>query len=137
MPTAPRRPCRKPGCHALHGNASGYCDTHQLAAKRERWDDDRGTASQRGYGAHWRKVRDAILRRYPLCQAEGCTQAATVVHHRDEDPGNNAADNLMAMCRACHERHHGRQAQGGGGGSKVHGIREKTGRAAVYAVCQN
>lgn len=107
--------------------------------------DARGSASQRGYDATWRKVRVAYLRAHPMCEVKGCPRVAAVVHHRDEDPRNNAQGNLMGMCRECHEQHHGRQASQsgcyasgwpsdprhpwrqvstGGGGPKVHGDRQ-------------
>lgn len=72
--------------------------------------DARGSASQRGYDAAWAKVRVAYLRAHPMCEVKGCPQVATVVHHCDENSRNNAVGNLMAMCRAHHEQHHGRMA---------------------------
>ena len=58
----------------------------------------------------WQRLRRMYLNAHPLCQGDGCrnrTTPATEVHHRLPvaarpelalDP-----DNLMSVCRACHE----------------------------------
>ena len=73
MPSAPAKPCRHPGCSALVRDGSGYCVKHlqvkQASAKAEqqRYDQERGSSAQRGYGARWQKVRAGFLRSHPLC----------------------------------------------------------------------
>lgn len=106
MPAAPKRPCRKPGCNALHRNASGFCDAHEKQAQ-EAYDRSRSSAASRGYDGAWRILRDNFLRAYPMCQAKGCKHVAEMVHHKDHNPRNNSQDNLMAVCRPCHELIHG------------------------------
>ena len=112
MPHRPPRPCRKPGCHGLSVDLGGCCAEHLAWAQEARahahhaQDRKRGSAAQRGYGAPWQRIRRQTLRREPLCAR--CGRAAEVVHHRDEDSRNNAENNLMSLCRACHERLHGR-----------------------------
>lgn len=105
MPTAPLRPCCKPGCSALHSNATGLCAKHQVLAQ-EAYDRTRTSAAQRGYDGRWRILRDLKLRADPMCEAQGCRHQATMVHHKDKNPHNNADDNLMSVCRTCHERIH-------------------------------
>jgi 5-methylcytosine-specific restriction enzyme A len=105
MPAAPRRPCRKPGCSALHGNASGLCDPHD-ADERKRVDLRRGSAASRGYGEAWRIIRDIKLRANPMCEAKNCKHVASLVHHKDKNPHNNSQDNLMSCCTPCHELIH-------------------------------
>lgn len=39
---------------------------------------------------------------------ERCGGVGNVVHHKDENPWNNALDNLERLCRSCHAGHHGR-----------------------------
>jgi hypothetical protein len=59
----------------------------------------------------WIRVRDWKLSRNPLCewcQNKGQATWATVVHHTNENPWDNRIDNLVALCRQCHEDHHGR-----------------------------
>lgn len=105
MPAAPSRPCRKPGCTALHRNATGFCDVHQLAERRA-YDATRGSAAQRGYDQKWRIIRDIKLRANPMCETKGCKRVATLVHHKDKNPHNNSQDNLFSACQPCHELIH-------------------------------
>lgn len=76
--------------------------------------DHTRTAAQRGYDRVWRFVRDAYLREHPICESAGCNHPAQVVHHLqtvDDAPERRLdAANLKALCRPCHERLHGRQA---------------------------
>lgn len=49
----------------------------------------------------------------PLCEwcaERGLAVPAEVVHHADKDPWNNRMDNLVSLCRDCHEDHHGRMS---------------------------
>lgn len=59
-------------------------------------------------GAAWRRLRGHVLGAKPLCEdcnlIEGNTTAATEVHHVDNNPNNNALDNLMSLCKPCHSR---------------------------------
>ena len=106
--TKPLRPCRRPGCSALVTSESGYCEKHQRL-DRKRQDDRRGSAQERGYDSAWRRRRVWYLRRHPLCErcaAKGQVVIAILVHHRDHNPHNNAAENLESLCVACHEEEH-------------------------------
>ena len=60
---------------------------------------------------HWRGLRAKIMRRAGG-QCEGCLSApADHVHHRTyENRGNEFAFELIAVCQACHERLHQREA---------------------------
>lgn len=121
MPPRPHKPCRKAGCNRLTQDASGYCDRHQewgrqkaeeaLAKRRQTADDRRGTAHERGYDRAWARVRGAFLRAHPLCNR--CSRPAETAHHIkpvEEAPDLRLTwDNLEALCRDCHERHHGRK----------------------------
>jgi len=106
MPQAPRRPCAQPGCPALVGRGERYCQAHQ-AAQRRAYDDKRGSAASRGYGARWRRYRLMCLRRHPLCQAPGCTRPAECVDHivpvsGADDPGFWIVSNHQGLCLRCH-----------------------------------
>lgn len=62
--------------------------------------------------SEWRKLREAHIRRYPLCEV--CKEAgritpARIVHHIVEikDGGSPLdTDNLQSVCRSCHNRLH-------------------------------
>lgn len=101
MPTAPRHPCRAALCPKLAPSGQPYCEDH--ASEGNRW---RGTTTERGYGASWQRIRLRVLKGEPLCRrcaAKGLAVPARDVHHRDENPHNNARGNLEPLCRQCHE----------------------------------
>ncbi|SDH73293.1 5-methylcytosine-specific restriction enzyme A [Aneurinibacillus thermoaerophilus] len=83
-----KRSCSFPMCP--NTTTDRYCEEHRKKARRL-YDKDRGSASQRGYDARWRKARQMYLVRNPLCrecQKEGKTVAADVVDHIAPHKGN-------------------------------------------------
>jgi 5-methylcytosine-specific restriction protein A len=80
----------------------------------QRYDDERGTAAERGYDAGWRDARLLKLKRNPICEpceAEGRTNARDLlVHHVvpvEADPSLRLAQsNLLTVCAGCHARIH-------------------------------
>ena len=62
----------------------------------------------------WRKLRDIKLDDKPLCelcQCQGLTVAAVLVHHRKPirdggDPFPGDLDQLQSLCQACHQEQH-------------------------------
>lgn len=111
MPTKPQGPCRWPGCPKLQEpGCDGYCREHRRAAWRSE-DKVRGSSRQRGYTRSYERTRRAVLNREPLCAvclAEGKVVAAQVTHHIHPlaEGGSNRADNLLPVCRVCHDRLH-------------------------------
>ncbi len=86
----------------------------QRTGKRQRdrrLDQQRGSASARGYDAAWRRLRLRVLQEEPccrFCERQGLTVPATEVDHivplrlapeRRLDRGN-----LQALCKPCHDR---------------------------------
>lgn len=71
---------------------------------------DGRSSTARGYGADWRRVREAVLAEEPLCRrcAEaGRTAAATEVDHIERfhgvhDPARLDRRNLRPLCTPCH-----------------------------------
>lgn len=64
-------------------------------------------------GAVWRRLRQVVLRRQPLCptcQAIGHLVPAVEVDHADDDPTNNDMSNLVGLCKT----HHGQKTRGVG-----------------------
>lgn len=111
MPPRAKRGCRSPMCPGLTQEKHGYCDAHKHLASG--WNaPGRGTAEQRGYGAEWRKLRAAILKRDGYrCRCEECTQLgrvlpATEVDHRQAkaEGGTDHPSNLFAINADCHKR---------------------------------
>jgi len=105
MPWMTKKPCRQYGCKNYQVK-DGYCENHWIP----RWQRQNAVSDPRYHGAAWQKLRKLFLRQHPICQMCG-TAAATVPHHvvAVDDGGEfYDRDNLMALCRACHEREHGR-----------------------------
>ncbi|MGE8439936.1 MAG: HNH endonuclease [Pseudomonas palmensis] len=111
MAQRPQRPCRALGCRELHRNGSGYCAAHQdLAAA---WGGSRrGSASERGYGSEWRRLRLLVLKRdgwicrCAECQAAGRVRNASEVDHivPKAEGGTDHPSNLAAINPDCHKR---------------------------------
>jgi 5-methylcytosine-specific restriction protein A len=79
--------------------------------RQQQQDAQRGTASQRGYGARWRRLRDAFLQSNPICMDPSHARAGQVVAATDVDHitpkaqgGRDEWSNLQALCHACHSR---------------------------------
>ena len=77
-------PCTHSGPDGLCPNRAtaghGRCERH-ARQERQRFDRERGTATQRGYGAEWRRIRAAVLAQQPYCAEPGCAQLSTDVDH--------------------------------------------------------
>lgn len=102
MPSKPPRLC-----NCGHRVAAGIlcpCETRQAAERKARFDKTRPSASRRGLGADWRKLRAEHLRHHPWCCR--CGERAEEVDHivprsiapeRRLDPSN-----LQSLCKSCH-----------------------------------
>lgn len=108
MPPRPLRPCGKIGCSRLARER--FCEEHKSEAearRKARWrryDNSRGTAAQRGYGAVWRRLRLMVLHEEPLCRM--CSAPSQEVDHIQplSRGGTNERENLQGLCRSCHSR---------------------------------
>jgi len=102
-----KRPCRQPGCPNLV--ESGYCEKH----KKNEWhkyDDKRGTSSERGYNARWRKARLIYLGKHPLCvecEKEGKAEPGTIIDHIIPHKGDMKlfwdTSNWQGLCKRHHD----------------------------------
>jgi 5-methylcytosine-specific restriction enzyme A len=102
MPSRPFKPCSKIGCPRL--SRDKYCDEHkQLTIS---YDNHRGTAAKRGYGAKWRRARAGYLSQNQICVR--CGDIATVVDHIIPHKGNMelfwSVSNWQSLCKKCHDR---------------------------------
>lgn len=104
MPVAPPRICAK--CkQPFTGARCPRCSKED----DKRYENKRGTAASRGYGAGWPRLRAAKLKETPLCErcfARGRITPATLVHHKDRNRSNRSWENLESLCNACHEEEH-------------------------------
>lgn len=103
MPKRLPRSCGQPGCLNLSDNS--YCEEH-----KQKKDQYRGTASERGYNARWQKARKHFLSLNPLCVeclADKYVVAATVVDHIKPHKGDYALfwdrKNWQALCKRHHD----------------------------------
>jgi 5-methylcytosine-specific restriction protein A len=106
MPKRPKRPCRYPGCPNLCESGT-YCPEHSAESP----DRLRGSATERGYDAKWRRARKRFLQRHPLCAnclSQGVLTPATVVDHIVPHRGDHRLfwdeQNWQPLCKACHDR---------------------------------
>jgi 5-methylcytosine-specific restriction enzyme A len=81
------------------------CRARQQQAKDQR----RGTASQRGYGADWRKLRAQIIAAHPYCSAcghPGSKDNPLSVDHilQRQHGGSDDRSNLRVLCSSCNKR---------------------------------
>ena len=99
-----RRSCSHRGCPETVHPPERYCPTHATDCNqyRKQYDEHRETAPERGYDWNWRRTRRMYLFREPFCEL--CGRQAQDVHHIKPlaEGGNNAFENLQALCRACH-----------------------------------
>ena len=110
MPTKPPRGCAVNGCAELVRNGGAFCAFH--ARERERTaNENRGSSTQRGYGARWQKLRLMFLRANPICADpfgvhRGEPTPATDVDHilPRSQGGTDAWTNLQPLCKSCHAR---------------------------------
>lgn len=100
-PPPPRRACSTPRCGGYALLSRARCAGCQGERDREAA-DERGSASSRGYGANWRRLRLLVLNREPLCRR--CERPATDVDHilPRSSGGTDDPSNLQALCHACH-----------------------------------
>ena len=119
MPYRAARPCAFPGCPNLVRDPNRrYCHEHQ-SFEWKRQNARRGSSTQQGYGAEWRKIRDEYLAEHPVC--ERCGRAkATIVHHivPKREGGSDDPINLMAVCSLCHAQIHARLGSLFGGNAR-------------------
>ena len=101
-PTMPKGPCSHPGCPG-RAVSHGRCYEHAMISNQQ-YEQARLSATDRGYGYAWRKIRDAYLRDHPDCEV--CGDVATDVDHivSRRRGGTDDDSNLMSLCHTHHSR---------------------------------
>ncbi|MCE5270835.1 HNH endonuclease [bacterium] len=122
MPCAPPKPCAHPGCPALVERGRRYCPKHQRQ-ERQRSDEARGTAAERGYGSRWQRASKRFLEKNKLCaecERQDRLTKATVTDHIVPHKGNQKLfwdqSNWQPLCKPCHDRKTAREDGGFGNG---------------------
>ena len=141
MPMKPGHPCAHRGCPAVIPAGQRYCDEHKADARAH--DQRRASASRRGYGARWRKLRNLVLAEEPLCRdpfgvhkAAGRVEPATDVDHivPRAQGGTDARENLQGLCHVCHSRKTALE-DGGFGNSLYYPVLYEGINATIVMVC--
>lgn len=115
MPERPKVPCKRAGCPKLVRPPARFCQDHAALASKRSWARNRGrSASSRGYGARWRKLRRYKLNLTPLCEEckrRGVVKTATTVDHvkPKSEGGDDSLENLQSLCDACHATKTGKE----------------------------
>ncbi len=109
--------CAEQRCNKLV--ESGRCPDHWRVPQQQ-YDDRRGTSSQRGYGASWRRQNKADLSQLPLCMdpfGEHGQRIVLSTQHDHRIPksmgGADDESNLWWLCRSCHSRKTGMETRAG------------------------
>ncbi len=111
MPTLPLRPCTYSGCPAL--TTSGRCAQHQRPPKPiiqpRKYDDRRGSSTQRGYGYAWQQQRKKFIQSHPFCKY--CPSPTQEVDHiiPRARGGSDDDSNLQPLCKRHHNEKTGRE----------------------------
>ncbi len=103
MPKRLKHSCKYPLCPKLIEGTDRYCPAHKAKVYKD-YDLNRETSTQRGYDKRWQAIRAQVLKDDPFC---GCGEIATRVHHKDHDSHNHSSNNLISICKKCHEKIHG------------------------------
>jgi len=104
MPHKPKKPCTHRGCPLL--TVSRFCRQHEEAEKKK-YEQNRGSSSERGYDARWHRTSALHLKEFPLCAK--CGKAAELIHHIipiAEGGSIYDRDNLESSCELCHDGKH-------------------------------
>ena len=115
MPTRAGKACRDMTCTNTTADRDGYCSAH----KSEGWTrHHKGkSASERGYGWAWRKLRQRVLERDNFlcipCLNSGRVTTAKQVDHicPKARGGDDSMTNLQSICIECHKAKTQRESQ--------------------------
>ncbi len=110
MPWKPKHYCVFPGCTTRIESGQSRCLEHKLFLQSQ-YDHRRGTSTERGYNARWRRLRQWWLNAHPLCELcrkGGILTAAVLVDHIQPHRGDQILlydpANLQSLCTTCHNR---------------------------------
>jgi len=85
----------------------GYKQTPEHIAKRIKHGEEH--PNWKGDNITPKSGRSRAIRKFPtIGPCERCGSGRAERHHRDENPTNNAQENIIALCRRCHMETDGR-----------------------------
>lgn len=106
MPRRIAKACRSRGCPRTTTDRDGFCEVH----KGSGWErHNKGqTATQRGYGPEWRRLRNIVIKRdkglCQPCRREGVFRPGSSVDHikAKAHGGTDDPSNLECICTDHH-----------------------------------
>jgi 5-methylcytosine-specific restriction enzyme A len=109
MPRKPLQPCAYPGCAKLSDGR--YCEEHRKTVARNYERFTRDPEVKKKYNSRWTQIRNRYVATHPFCErclAEGKYSPVQEVHHIVplSRGGTHAEENLMSLCRSCHNKIH-------------------------------
>ncbi len=99
-----------PNSPQVHRSAT---HAREQAARRQAYEQRRGTPTQRGYTSRWVRQSEAFRREHPICECPECTASgiitpSEVVDHIIPHKGDQRLfwdrDNWQALAKSCHDR---------------------------------
>lgn len=105
VPSRPPHPCAYPGCPQLVTPPVRRCPPH-LSTQHRSQDARRESSTARGYKtAAWKKLRQLVLARDPMCRHCGRASSSDVDHRLPKELGGiDSMENLQGLCHSCHSR---------------------------------
>ncbi len=110
--------CSYGGCNSVAVPGSHRCEKHPLTyTPKKRYDHQLHDGKYIYSTARWRRLRDSFIRMHPLCaecDRHALVTPGEVVDHVKElkdggDPWD--VDNLMTLCRSCHQKKTGEEVK--------------------------
>jgi 5-methylcytosine-specific restriction endonuclease McrA len=101
----PSRPCPKPGCANLNCTEHSSARLYDQARRRARHaDPERAPGLGRYNTVRWRRLREIVLDRDPVCKACDDRAASEADHIVPIAKGGDvwSLDNLQGLCARCH-----------------------------------
>lgn len=107
------RVCATKGCPRLtRGTRCEQCRAEYEKKRAERFDAQRGSPTERGYGQKHREWRERVLRRDPWCKRCGLRPSTVADHIVPKSEGGAPFDlrNGQGMCEECHNAKRGEES---------------------------
>lgn len=109
MPRKPKQPCAYPGCPKLSDER--YCEEHRKVVAKNYDKYTREPSVKKKYNRQWARARARYASLHPFCERcleEGRVTPVQEVHHKLPlaRGGTHAEENLMSLCRSCHNKIH-------------------------------
>jgi len=117
MPKRASKYCTYPGCKNLAVAGSNSCQVHKTVSN---W-DGRPSASRRGYGSGWRRIRIRVLKEYGIPEEEW--PLYDIDHNPPYNPEVEPDHNMYILIPRLHAEHSSKTVRedGGFGRNNSHG----------------